>query len=245
MREIEARDWLEKDLFRIRYSAAAWIAPELLYMMMTNVTIRRNGTLYSAHRLGKHGVEGDRWHLSWMYSTLRDDGKKFQIRNVNPEVMPFNIPGNDKLPAIRRYYKLPSDGFGTPLITRQLTVGESYEAIWQACGFLEDAGYMKRGERFPDFRTALLLQPGEKPCRDGPKSHDHVLIPDLTARPPFFRNGPLESEVPIWREPTKTYGRKVPEKDVNGKPIRLWDTKSRPTYTPYVPKEPRKKSKRP
>jgi len=204
---------------------------------MAKPIIRRNGALYSEHRLGRFGVKGERWHLSWLYTTLRDDENKFQIQNVNPAVMPFNIPDNHRLPATRRYYRLPLGDNAEVLTTRQLTKAECYEAIWQACGFLDDAGYVKRGEKMADFRVLLLMPPGEAPAYPKKIRSGNLLIPDLSARPPFFLNGPLESDVPIWRvrESKKTRTREEMAAEASKKGIKPWEEDRRPTYTPYIP----------
>ena len=235
-------DWLGGRGTPLQSPAAAWIAPELL-VMMSKPIIRRNGALYSESRLEKYGVGGERWHLSWMYPTLRDDGKKLQIRNVNPAAMPFNIPDNDKLPAIRRYYRLPSeDG----LITRQMTEAEAYEAVWQACSFLDDAGYMRCGKKMLDFRVSLLVAPGVTPAYPRTVRKTGGLIPDLTAKGPFFKNGPLPMDVPIWREPTPkvTKSREERAREALSKGIKPWQDDPRPTYTAYVPPPPPSKKKK-
>ena len=128
-----------------------------LRRILENPILRLTGARYSENIFLKSGVTGERWHLSWMEKVLAENGKKKQIRNVNPDVMPYNIPGNEDLPALRRYYRLPMKKNPGKTVTRQMTTCEKYEAIWQACGMLAKLGFMKRGKKLVDFNVVITM----------------------------------------------------------------------------------------
>lgn len=128
-----------------------------LRCLMEKPSIRRNGALYSAHALGHRGLDGEYWHLSWMIPELRMGDDNSFIRQVDPKVDPAKIPGNAQLPAIARYYRLSPVGGKGRRVTRQMSIAERCECIWQALGDMERAGLVTRGRKRVDYWVRLHL----------------------------------------------------------------------------------------
>jgi hypothetical protein len=84
----------------------------------------------------------------WLYLSLFETSSfrpGTRIQRVLKGANPLDIPGNDLLPALRRYYRFPVVVHGARLLeTRQMTREESRLAIWQAGVPLEREGMLKR-----------------------------------------------------------------------------------------------------